>query len=427
MVDKEKSKSWAIYYQDEAYSVSGERIMGRQAAGNALLKGYARSNINNIGVYAKNKSSFQSFIKDFEKLLPSGLNKNISYIPWGSPDKLKEFGGLYYPAPDISSFSKQRYFYGHDTYSLIGITHTTASQNAVNSILDAYISPLREWDALICTSKSVKDSVLTMYEGYNDYYKHTFGADIKHNFELPVIPLGVHTEDYQFNTKDILESRKRLNIKENDIAILFIGRLSFHAKAHHIPMYLMLEKIKEQLPKNINIHLIQTGWFPNEKIKDIFVKEGKEMCPSVQLHFLDGRKKEDKRLSFAASDIFISLVDNFQETFGLTPLEGMAAGLPSIVSDWNGYKDTVRDNVDGFRLPTSTLNETDYSLSLRHELGIDNYDHFIGRLSQTVTIDITKLNGKSTYMNIKRVGIKSKTSLGLNPELFKTSGFIIIK
>ena len=40
--------------------------------------------------------------------------------------------------------------------------------------------------------------------------------------------------------------------------------------------------------------------------------------------------------------------------FGLTPLEAMAAGLPCVVSDWDGYRDTVRHGVDGFRIRTLT-------------------------------------------------------------------------
>ncbi len=39
-----------------------------------------------------------------------------------------------------------------------------------------------------------------------------------------------------------------------------------------------------------------------------------------------------------AADIFTSLSDNIQETFGLTPIEAMAAGLPSVVTDWDGYQ-----------------------------------------------------------------------------------------
>ena len=49
----------------------------------------------------------------------------------------------------------------------------------------------------------------------------------------------------------------------------------------------------------------------------------------------------------------MSLVDNPQETFGLAVAEAMAAGVPLVVSDWNGYRDLVRDGIDGFRVPTS--------------------------------------------------------------------------
>ncbi len=48
------------------------------------------------------------------------------------------------------------------------------------------------------------------------------------------------------------------------------------------------------------------------------------------------------------------MIDNIQETFGLAPLEGMAAGLPLLVSDWDGMKDTVSPDV-GFRVKTRSL------------------------------------------------------------------------
>ena len=49
---------------------------------------------------------------------------------------------------------------------------------------------------------------------------------------------------------------------------------------------------------------------------------------------------------------FLSLVDNPQETFGLAPVEAMAAGVPVVVSDWDGYRYTVSDGVEGFLIPT---------------------------------------------------------------------------
>ncbi len=154
-------------------------------------------------------------------------------------------------------------------------------------------------------------------------------------------------------------------------------------------MYIALQKVAESLPEGVNLHIIQSGWFPNDFIENIYKEEAKKVSPLVSFHFLDGRDPMVKKLSYAVSDIFISLVDNFQETFGLTPLEGMASGLPAIVSDWDGYRDTVRDKIDGFRIPTVTMepgNGNDYAL--RYSLGLDTYDHYIGRTSQTVSIDL---------------------------------------
>ena len=55
---------------------------------------------------------------------------------------------------------------------------------------------------------------------------------------------------------------------------------------------------------------------------------------------------------YAAADVFVSPIDNVQETFGLTPVEAMACGVPQVVSDWNGYRHTVTHEETGFLVPT---------------------------------------------------------------------------
>jgi hypothetical protein len=56
---------------------------------------------------------------------------------------------------------------------------------------------------------------------------------------------------------------------------------------------------------------------------------------------------------WAAGDIFLSLIDNMQESFGLTPIEAMAAGMPRVISDWDGYRDSVKQGEDGFLIRTT--------------------------------------------------------------------------
>ena len=71
------------------------------------------------------------------------------------------------------------------------------------------------------------------------------------------------------------------------------------------------------------------------------------------------------------------------------PIEAMAAGLPVVVSDWNGYKDTVRDGIDGFRMPTLMPQAgLGADLALRHALDIDTYDMHCGHACSLVAVDV---------------------------------------
>jgi len=94
---------------------------------------------------------------------------------------------------------------------------------------------------------------------------------------------------------------------------------------------------------------------------------------------------------WAVGDVFTSLVDNIQETFGLAPIEAMAAGLPVVVADWDGYRETVRDGVDGFLVPT-TMTPPGFgaTMAYRHFGGLDSYDAYIGAAALNVAVDAGK-------------------------------------
>ena len=423
MIKNVNNNLWSIYYENDAYSVSEDKVMGRQAAGNAFLKAYAKSDFSNIGVFASNEASFKNFVTSFQNLLPSNKEIQLSYIPWGNPKKLSDYGGLYYPGPDFTRFANQRYSIGHNSFSIVGITHTTASQKAIDSLLEIFTEPVMPWDALICTSNSVKNSVNTLFDEYFEILQKRLGVTKKPDLELPIIPLGVHFDDYNFKKNDEDLRRKDLGIGPDDIVVLFLGRLSFHAKAHYLPMYIALQKAQESLPQGVKLHLIQTGWFPNKPVENMYKEDTLKIAPDVKFHFIDGRIEVNKKISFCVADIFISLVDNFQETFGLTPLEGMAAGLPVIVSDWDGYKDTVRDGVDGFRIPSVTMESGNgYKYYEDYYIGLDNYDHYIGRTSQTVSININECIDKlKLLINDKNLRLKLGKNAKNNAKKFDWS------
>ncbi len=135
--------------------------------------------------------------------------------------------------------------------------------------------------------------------------------------------------------------------------------------------------------------LVECGWHANKHISKAFANAARTACPSVRLVTLDGRQAEHRQTAWASADVFCSLSDNIQETFGIVPIEAMAAGIPVVVSDWDGYKDTVRDGIDGFRIPTLMPGSglgTD--LALHHALEIDTYDMYCGHACSLVAVDV---------------------------------------
>ena len=389
MINSVNPDNWAIYYHNDGFNIKGDRIMGRQAAGWSFLKGVINSNPSNLGLYIQNEDQKKSASNDIKAILRKDQKIEIDWIPFSQPNLSAKYGGIFFPGPDLNEYSFHRSFHGHDTYSLVGITHTTASHGVMSSLKQIETSSLMPWDAIICTSKSVLDTVNKVINSNRENLnaKNITTSNILPKF--PIIPLGIDNNEFNFSENEKIQARKKLNISNDDIVLIFVGRLSFHAKAHHLPMYLALEKASKKLKKGTKIHLIQTGWFPNDYIKETFENEAKQICPSIHMHFLDGKDQENKRLTFSVGDIFISLSDNIQETFGLTPLEGMASGLPVIVSDWNGYRDTVEDKENGFRVKTVSLSDGNgEDLAYSHMMGVLNYDHYIGYSSQRIAIDV---------------------------------------
>ncbi len=390
---------WALFYENEGFSISGNRIMGRQAAGHSYLKAVVNSDINDIGLYLRNNQQKDLAKSDIKTLLNPDKSINLTNIPYNQPFLSEPFGGIFYPGPNLSKYSEIRYYHGHSRYSLVGITHTTASHQVMTGLKELVYYPIMPWDAIICTSDAVLNTVNRITEQAYEEAQLTLGASKITLPQLPVIPLGVHNNEFEFSDSFKNKSRESIGISKDDIVIIYVGRLSFHAKAHPLPMYLALEQCAKNLDKDKKIHLIQTGWFANEPIKQAFEDEAKTFCPNVKCHFLDGKNQDLKAKTFACGDIFMSLSDNFQETFGLTPLEGMAAGLPVIVSDWNGYRSTVRNNIDGYTIPSYSLEKgLAEELAYNHMVGLIDYDTYIGMLSQKVAIDVHTCSERLEYL-----------------------------
>jgi hypothetical protein len=118
-----------------------------------------------------------------------------------------------------------------------------------------------------------------------------------------------------------------------------------------------------------------------------FQEGARTFAPNVRTTFLDGAQPENRFGAWKAADVFTSLSDNIQETFGLVIVEAMASGLPVVASDWNGYRDLVIDGETGFLAPTAMFRIATAETTTRLLLGDVNYDHFLAECSQAAVVD----------------------------------------
>ena len=123
-------------------------------------------------------------------------------------------------------------------------------------------------------------------------------------------------------------------------------------------------------------------------------QELQQYCPNVKFLRLGGESyvsEEIKQLALTSCNVVVSLVDNIQETFGLSIAEAMAAGRPVVASNWNGYRDLVRDGVDGFLVPSrwdEQAQNASFPLAWIQKTELSSFPHVSGSLAQLVQIDL---------------------------------------
>lgn len=375
-----------IRAEPDGYDMAKVQLMGRQAAGHGFLRAAVQAR-GERPVYGLSRARSAA---DGFKAIVRGIDPSAQ-VEWIASEHLQrigEVGVLYLADATVASQSRVRQRAGLASFSLCGVTHTTATHGSMDEIAGLLREPVAPWDALICTSTSVVETVRRIHEAEADYLRWRFGPDARiEGPQLPLIPLGIHCDDFVFSDAQRAAARQALDLADDEVVGLFTGRLVFHAKAHPHAMYRALQLAAERTGKRLV--LILSGWFPNAAIEEAFRSGARQFAPDVRLIAIDGREPTLRNHSWAAADLFVSLSDNIQETFGLTPVEAMAAALPVVVTDYDGYKDTVRDGVDGFRIRTWAPEAgAGVALARAFETGALNYDNYCWSAAAATAVDI---------------------------------------
>jgi glycosyltransferase involved in cell wall biosynthesis len=378
------TRSVAILYAADGYVSQGRAMLGRRVAGDSFLNGLLRhGGLESLVGLMLNDREAKDFPVEIQSRAP-GLQVRTAGYEDQRP--VAEAGTLFLPGPGLESYAYWRRRSGNQrAFSLCGVTHTTSTDRVMDALAHSLTAPVQPWDAIICTSRAVQSMVRRQLQENVAYLQSAMGATRAGVPMLPMIPLGVDCDAFRRDLALGAAYRQELGIGAEDIAIILVARLSNATKFSPLPMFLALQKAAER--KGRKLHLLLTGWIEGDGSRPAFTDAATQACPDVKVHLLDGQNAEVRTKAWAAADIFTLPVDNIQETFGLAPVEAMAAGLPVVVTDWDGFRDTVEDGVTGFRIPTM-MGGNGNPIATRYQMGADDYNAYLRATSQAIAMDI---------------------------------------
>ena len=376
-----------------AFQVDPNQPMGRQSAGASFLQAYLHHSGNtNHSVVVPNSADGEWFHTQASALHSDTQTAAVPLERWG--DAASSTGAIHIPDPGLNHWAWKRMPWGDGAYSIIGIVHTLCSYSVQHALGQFSSAPIRPWDALICTSHAAREVVEGFLERQESWLRKRTGAVRFERPQLPVIPLGIHPEAWAppvSKAASSRTSRAQLGIRAQAQVVLLAGRLDVLTKFNPAPLFQCLAELQQT--QHPDLELLVYGEAPGADMLQLWKETTRQLAPSLTVHWVPGRSMELAGPVRWASDVFVSLSDNPQETFGITPLEAMAAELPCLVSDWDGYKESVVQpgedgEATGLRVTTtmvSGLGAQEAHQMMMHESS--DYSQAIGRVAQGIAVD----------------------------------------
>ncbi len=239
-------------------------------------------------------------------------------------------------------------------------------------------------DAIVATSTAG----LAVVAGLFDSLRQGYGLDPR-TYPAPVlarIPLGVDLDAHaRLEGEARLAARRRYDVSPDAVTLLVFGRLSHSSKMDLLPLLRAVQRLAAVGIDPAGLCLLAAGWTDDDARP--FLETLTNLASNIGLPLRIAARPDEarRREIFGLADVFVSLADNPQETFGLTLLEAMASGLPVVASDYDGYRDIVVVGQTGFLIPTMGLADTD-PWDVLAPLCYDNHSHLL--LAQSLAVDV---------------------------------------
>lgn len=322
---------------------------GSQVASNDLTEAVIRYNaVESVHFFEPDTSTMVKTSGAFSELdKKHGATRVKRFARRLLPDLAQEYDYLFLThGVDFSQLGQIRLGLGKGNFPICALVHSIDSPRMLLSYLAAYIY-YEPYDAIVVTSSAGSRAVRTLWNDAEQVLAQRVGITKLAEPEIVTIPLGV---DVDFLAPcDKFKARHSLKLPLDRTILLYCGRLHPHDKADLEVLIKCMQRVLQRCP---NAYLVIAGQDIGESYSALLEKVIAEEHLQSSITIIPNFPYLLKPHIYSAADIFVSPVDNIQETFGISLVEAMSCGLPIVASDWSGYRDLVLDGNNGFLVPT---------------------------------------------------------------------------
>ena len=257
--------------------------------------------------------------------------------------------------PFAARLLDMRESYAGTLFPVTARIHGLCHDVSLSSWCDLLQSGHKACDAFLCSSQPAKqalENILALSRQRLESQSHSL---VEFRGEKYLLPLGV-CERFVVNpitrTQRQVDARHYLGLPEAGHIILALGRFSPNDKMDLHPLIQAFSELADRYGhEDCWLYLCGPADDSDDYIFSLARHAG-EAGLEERLLFNFELSNEERPLAYQAADVFVSIADSPQESFGLTVIEAMASACPVVASDWNGYRNLVDDGVTGFLIPT---------------------------------------------------------------------------
>lgn len=235
--------------------------------------------------------------------------------------------------------------------------------------------------------------------------------------EVETIPFPVDDKIFNFSQDLRKKGREKLGLKDEEVVLLYTGRLSFQKNI--VKLCDSVKYLNEKFQLNVKLFIagsfddLGVPYLKHQMLKLFHLNQCKERFKDPSIVYLGVKNQAELVEIYNACDIYTSFSVHNDEDFGMSPAEAFMCGMSGCLSHWGGFK-----SFQGPQIKHVSVNIDEKSIDIDSKSIVKSLFSMINTFKIDDNQRIELADNMSKTYSISNVSIELKKILQSKPSKF---------